>query len=148
MEKNLKYVTLDEENIKEVISNYIYFFNEIEGGTWNYENSYKRISQYMKINDSLCKVVYDDDKMIGFFMGYFKEFDDLTAYYLEEILVFYPFQKQGYGKIIIKDLEKMVKDQNVKHIELLSINDEFHMHFYKSLGLYEARTLVVMAKDL
>lgn len=41
----------------------------------------------MTIEDAECIVQYVDGKMTGFVMGYYKEFDDLKAYFLEEIVI-------------------------------------------------------------
>ncbi len=40
----------------------------------------------------------------GFVMGYYKEFDDLKAYFLEEIVIFTGFQNKGYGTLFLQEL--------------------------------------------
>jgi hypothetical protein len=42
----------------------------------------------MTMEDAECFVQIDGGKMSGFVMGYYKEFDDLKAYFLEEIVIF------------------------------------------------------------
>lgn len=44
------------------------------------------------------------------------------------------------------ELESIVRANGVKHIELISVNDEHHMHFYKKMGFYAANTLAMMGK--
>ena len=83
--------------------------------------------------------------MSGFVMGYYKEFDDLKAYFLEESVIFGKFQNQGYGAAFIEELEKTVRKNGV---ELISVNDEHHMHFYKKLGFYAASNLAMMGKHI
>lgn len=46
----------------------------------------------------------------------------------------------------MKELEAVVRRNGVEHIELISVNDEHHMHFYKKLGFYAASNLVMMGK--
>ena len=75
----MEYVKLTEENMEGVVLNYVNYYNTCEGGCWTYEKAYKRIHQVMTIEDSECFVQYDDGKMSGFVMGYYKEFDDLNA---------------------------------------------------------------------
>ena len=89
---------------------------------------------------------YDDDKLVGFVMSYYKEFDDLKALYIEEIVVFKKYQNTGYGKEMMNHIEKEAIDSGVEHIELLSVNDEHHKHFYESLGYYSASNLSLMGK--
>ncbi len=133
----MKYIKLSEENINEIVNAYIDYYNNCEGGCWTCEKAYKRIHQVMTIEDSECFVQCDDGKMSGFVMGYYKEFDDLKAYFLEEIVIFDGFQNKGYGSAFMTELESMVRKNGVEHIELISVNDEHHAHFYKKMGFYK-----------
>lgn len=142
----MEYVKLTEENIEGVVLNYVNYYNTCEGGCWTYEKAYKRIHQVMTIEDSECFVQYDDGKMSGFVMGYYKEFDDLKAYFLEEIVIFAEYQNKGYGAAFMEELERVVRQKGVEHLELISVNDEHHMYFYKKLGFYAASNLAMMGK--
>lgn len=142
----MEYVKLTEENIGEVVRNYVNYYNNCDNGCWTYEKAYKRIHQVMTTPDAECFVQYDGGKMSGFVMGYYKEFDDLKAYFLEEIVIFAEYQNKGYGAAFMEQLEKIVRQNGVEHMELISVNDEHHMHFYKKLGFYAASNLVMMGK--
>jgi N-acetylglutamate synthase-like GNAT family acetyltransferase len=74
--------------------------------------------------------------------------DDLKAYFLEEIVIFAEYQNKGYGAAFLEYLEKVVRQKGVQHIELISVNDEHHMHFYKKQGFYAASNLAMMGKHL
>ena len=100
----------------------------------------------MTIEDAECLVQYENGKMTGFVMGYYKEFDDLKAYFLEEIVIFAKYQNKGYGAAFLEELERIVRQNGVEHLELISVNDEHHMHFYKKLGFYAASNLAMMGK--
>lgn len=142
----VEYRKMTEENIDEVAHNYVDYYNNCEDGCWTFEKAYKRIHQVMTIEDSECFVQYVDEKLSGFVMGYYKEFDDLKAYFLEEIVIFAEFQNKGYGAAFLEELEKVVRANGVEHMELISVNDEHHMHFYKKLGFYAASNLSMMGK--
>lgn len=142
----MKYDKLTDENIGAVVSAYVDYYNNCEDGCWTYEKAYKRIHQVMTIEDAECFVQYVDGELSGFAMGYYKEFDDLTAYFLEEIVIFAEFQNKGYGAALMEELERVVRKNGVEHLELISVNDEHHMHFYKKLGFYEASNLAMMGK--
>ena len=71
---------------------------------------------------------------------------DLKAYFLEEIVIFAEYQNKGYGVELMEELERAVRQNGVEHIELISVNDEHHMHFYKKLGFYAAGNLALMGK--
>ena len=142
----MQYTKLTEENLDAVVRSYVEYYNTFEDGCWTYEKAYKRIHQVMTIEDAECMVQYDDGKMTGFVMGYYKEFDDLRAYFLEEIVIFAASQNKGYGTAFLKELEDVTRRNGVEHIELISVNDEHHMHFYKKSGFYAASNLAMMGK--
>ncbi len=142
----MEYKKLAEENIDEVVRSYVEYYNSCEDGCWTYEKAYKRIHQVMTIEGAECFVQYDNGNMTGFAMGYYKEFDDLKAYFLEEIVIFAEYQNKGYGAALMEKLEAVVRKNGVEHIELISVNDEHHMHFYKKLGFYAASNLAMMGK--
>ena len=98
------------------------------------------------IEDSLCLIQMDNDEITGFVIGFFKEYDDLTEYTLEEIVVLAEYQNKGYGKALLKEIERRVREHGAKHIDLISVNDEHHIHFYTSFGMYEANNLKIMGK--
>lgn len=142
----MEYIKLTEKNIDEVVKAYIDYYNNCEDGCWTYEKAYKRIHQVMTIEGSECLIQHADGKMSGFVMGYYKEFDDLKAYFLEEIVIFAEYQNKGYGAAFMEELEKVIRQNGVEHMELISVNDQHHMHFYKKLGFYAAGNLAMMGK--
>lgn len=142
----MEYRKLTEDSLNSVVHKYVDYYNSCEKGCWTYEKAHKRIHQVMTIEDAECMVQFENGEMTGFLMGYYKEFDDLKAYFLEEIVVFSEYQNKGYGTALLTELEKMVRQNGAEHIELISVNDEHHMHFYKKLGFYSASNLTMMGK--
>ena len=90
----------------------------------------------------------DSNTITGYLMGYFKEFDDIRGYFLEEIVIFKGFQGKGYGTDFLKILEQEVVKSGASIIELNSVNDEMHKHFYSKLSYYETKNFVMMGKFL
>lgn len=142
----MEFVKLTEMNLASIIHNYVDYYNTYENGCWTYEKAYKRIHQIMSIEDAECIVLYQDTELIGFLMGYYKEYDDIKLYYLEEIVIFSKFQNKGYGKILLNELEKRTKMNGASQIEFICINDEHHMHFYEKLGFNASKNLNMMGK--
>ena len=78
----MKYTELTEKELDEVVKKYIEYYNTVEDCCFTYEKAYKRIHQVMTIEDAMCQIQYDDNgNMTGFCMGYYKQFDDLLAYF-------------------------------------------------------------------
>lgn len=142
----MEYSLLKENEVRLIAQLYMDYYNECEEGCWTLEKAYKRIHQMFTIEDSMCLVQRCEGEITGFVIGYFKQYDDLVNYYLEEIVIFKKWQNKGLGKAFFKEIEKRALDHGAQHLELTSVNDVHHDHFYKSLGMYDATNLKVMAK--
>lgn len=143
----MKYREMTADDLKPVAKKYLEYYNGQEDGCWTFEKAYKRIHQVLTIEDAYCMLQYDDGgELVGFLMGYYKQFDDLKAYFLEEIVIFSGKQNSGYGTAFLQELERLILQNGASHIELISVNDERHMHFYKKLGFYAAANLSMMGK--
>lgn len=142
----MKYTKLDESNIVSVVEKYVEYYNS-EGGSWTKEKATRRIRQIMTMQDSESFIQSSDNGQItGFLMGYYKQFDDILLYYLEEIVVFKDFQNKGYGTEMLKYLETRVKASGAEHVELICLNDEMHEHFYEKSGYTASKNIVLMGK--
>lgn len=143
----MRYYGMNESDIEGIARLYMDYYNNHGGGCWQYEKACRRIRQMVTIEGSLCLIQKDDESNItGFAMGYFKEYDDISVYYLEEIVIFADYQNKGYGKQLLNEIEERAWEYGAKLIELTSVNDEHHMHFYKGFGMYEATNLKIMKK--
>lgn len=54
----------------------------------------KRIRQVLSIQDSYSLLLEEEGTVIEFTMGYFKQYDDIVGYTLEEILIAYEYKKK------------------------------------------------------
>lgn len=145
----MNYRIMTEQDLEYVVTKNIEYYNTVEDCCWTYEKAYKRIHQVLTMEDSMCLVQTDDrDDITGYLMGYFKEFDDIRGYFLEEIVIFKGFQGKGYGTDFLKNLEQEVKKNGASIIELNSVNDEMHKQFYSKLSFYEVKNFVMMGKFL
>ena len=145
----MKYRKMTENDLEYVVMKYIEYYNTVEDGCWTYEKAYKRIHQVLTMEDSMCLVqMNQEDTITGYLMGYFKEYDDIRGYFLEEIVIFMGNQGKGYGTDFLKYLEKVVRDNDASIMELNSVNDEGHNKFYSGLGFYPADNFIMMSKFL
>lgn len=135
-----------EKDLDIITSLYVRYYNENEKGSWTYEKAYKRIRQVLLTPDSYSLIQEVNGVYTGFLMGYIKEYDDLKSYFLEEVVIFKEFQDKGLGSLFIKELENQLQDMGVSLIELMSINDEKHRHFYEKLKFAKAANMTIMSK--
>ena len=143
----MTYEIMTEADVGRIARLYMDYYNNHEDGCWTFEKARKRIHQMVTIGDSLCLMQLDDaGNITGFAIGYFKEYDDLTSYWLEEIVILAGYQNKGYGRQFLSEIERRVQEHGAAHMELSSVNDEHHMHFYTGFGMYPAGNLKIMGK--
>lgn len=143
----MEYNLMNESDVSTIAGKYMDYYNTYEEGCWTFEKAYRRIHQMVTIEDSMSLIQKDEEGNItGFVIGYFKEYDDITAYYLEEIVILKEYQNKGCGKRFLAEIERRVLERGAEHIELASVNDAHHMHFYEGFGMYAATNLKIMGK--
>lgn len=99
------------------------------------------------MNDSFSLLMKDDNAAVcGFVMGYFKQYDDIVGYTLEEIIIASPYQNKGLGSMLLAALEEKVKEAGAACIELQAVNDKMHEKFYGKAGFSNAKNFVLKVK--
>lgn len=139
---------MSEKDINNVVPLYIEYYNNNEDAEWTTETTYKRIHQVWSREDSYCLIWENKNGIVAFAIGYFEQYDDCFAYDLVEIVVTTQLQNKGYGTIFMKQLEECVKKEGAMLIQLQSVNDDLHNHFYGKLGYKDASNLVLKTKIL
>lgn len=142
----MEYRIMTESDIPLVTPLYMAYYNEKEEGEWTAQTVYKRIHQVLSREDPYCLVLGSGQTIIAFAIGYFEQYDDGFAYDLVEIVVASDYQNQGIGTQFMEELERRVKEKGAMLIQLQSVNDAFHEHFYKKLGFRTASNLVLKTK--
>lgn len=144
----MKIQVMNVEDIHKVLDLYINYYNKVEGSSWNKKTAYKRIHQVVSMEDSFSLIAQDKTKTLGFVMGYFKQYDDIIGYTLEEIVIDYKFQNRGYGTALVKRLENYVKDIGASCVELKAVNDKMHDNFYGKIGYQDSSSFIDKVKWL
>ena len=137
---------MSEKDLDIITSLYVKYYNQNEDGSWTYEKAYRRIRQVLLTPDSYCLIQEINGLYTGFLMGYIKEYDDLKSYFLEEIVIFNEYQNKGLGSLFLKELESHLLEMDVSLIELMSVNDEKHRHFYEKFSFAKVSNLMIMSK--
>ena len=135
------------EDIDLVLPLYIEYYNNYENSCWTEATAKKRIKQILTIDDSFSLIMKDDNDVVcGVVMGYFKQYDDIMGYTLEEIIISYQFQNRGLGSFLLATLETKVKEAGASCIELQAVSDEMHERFYGKAGFSNAQNFVMKVK--
>lgn len=139
---------MSKEDINNVVPLYIEYYNNNEDAKWTTETTFKRIHQVWSREDSYCLIWENKNGIVAFAIGYFEQYDDCFAYDLVEIVVTTQLQNKGYGTVFMKQLEDCIKKEGAMLIQLQSVNDDLHNHFYGKLGYKDASNLVLKTKIL
>ena len=133
-------------DIPVVLPLYISYYNEHEGGCWTEETAGKRIRQVLSIDGSFSLILEEHDSVLGFAMGYFKQYDDIIGYTLDEIIIAYKYQNKGIGSDFLRELEQRVREKGAACVELQAVNDELHERYYGKAGYHNAKNFVMKVK--
>lgn len=144
---NITYRQMQKEDIAKVTPLFIEYWNGT-GDAWTPELVYSRVWQVLGSPDSYCMIAEDGERPVGFAMGRFETFYDLTAYDLVEIIVAPAYQGNGIGTSMMAELEGRVRELGATMIQLISVRDEMHEHFYSKLGYGDAGNLKLKSKSL
>ena len=134
-------------DIELVIPLYIDYYNNWEGGCWTEVTAKQRIQQVLKIERAYSLIMRDaNSEVCGFVMGYYKQYDDIVGYTLEEILISHKHQNKGLGSILLSELESRVKAEGASCVELQAVKDEMHERYYGKAGYRDAKNFVMKVK--
>ena len=143
----MKIEVIHEEDVHLVIPLYLDYYNTCEGGCWTETTAGKRIRQVLRMDDSFSLLLKaDSGEVYGFAMGYFKQYDDIVGYTLEEIVIARAHQHKGFGSYLLKELETMVREKGASCVELQAVKDDLHEGFYSKSGYRDAKNFVMKVK--
>ena len=137
---------MELNDIAAVLPLYISYYNEQEDGGWNEKTAAKRIHQVLSMEDSYGLIVENGNGVMGFAMGYFKQYDDIIGYTLDEIVIAYEHQNKGIGSMLLRELEQRVKEKGASCVELQAVNDDMHEGYYGKAGYRNAKNFVMKVK--
>ena len=138
---------LNLKDVESVLHLYIDYYNHHEDGCWTEQTARKRIQQVLSMMDSFSLIMKDEQgHTIGFVMGFFKQYDDIVGYTLEEIIISSDYQHKGFGSILLKEIETRVREKGASCVELQAVNDELHEKYYGKAGYKNAVNFVMKVK--
>lgn len=143
----ITYREMIKEDISKVTPLYKEYWNST-GDNWNDSHVYRRIWQVLGSPDSFCLIAENEDKAVGFAMGRFESFYDITCYDLVEVIIAKEFQSMGIGSELMKELEAQVNQKGASVIQLICEKDQMHEHFYSKLGYIDSKKLAFKSKVL
>ena len=143
---NLSFREMGLPDAETVLALYMDYYNTCEEGQWTADTAGRRIRQVLGMDGGWGLLLEEDSAPAGFVMGYFKPYDDLTSFTLEEIVIARGRQGRGLGSLLLAEAERRVREQGAAGGELSSGNDELHQRFYEKAGYGDAKNFVQKVK--
>lgn len=132
-------------DVEKVLPLYIDYYNAREGAQWTPETAGRRIRQVLGM-DGGFGLLLEEDGPLGFVMGYFKQYDDLVSFMLEEIVIARDSQGKGLGTALLAETGRRARAMGAAGVELSAVNDQPHQRFYARAGYRDAKNLVMKVK--
>lgn len=142
----MKIYEMNLSHIQTVLPIYIAYYNGQEDGCWTEATAGKRIHQVLSMEGAYSLILEEHGAVLGFAMGYFKQYDDILGYTLEEILIAKEYQNKGIGTFLLGELERIAKEKGASCMELQAVNDAWHEAYYGKAGYHDAKNFVLKVK--
>ena len=127
---------------KEDIDSYIDFLNQVFG----YEAEHKSIEKMIK----KCKVfvIKKEGKVIASVSveDRFEYVKNQKYYYLSYLGVLKEYRRNGYATKLFEKIEELIKENNVKYIELTSGNQRRQAHYFYKSKAFQIKDTTVFVK--
>ena len=147
--EELYYEEMTENHLDELAQLYVETFNaDPWNDEWTFETARKRLQQLLHSEDSFGLCVYQSGQLWGAVLGVLEQYFDGPMYNLHEYWVKNEMRGKGIGSKLFAEMEKRLRERDVKNIILITAKGDATEHFYHKQGMETAPDMVFLSKRL
>ncbi|MFW5775008.1 MAG: GNAT family N-acetyltransferase [Chitinivibrionales bacterium] len=98
--------------------------------------------------NSLCFGFYVQEQLIGLSLGYIFNWWEGKELFIKEFCIHRQYQKQGYGKAFMADIESRLRDMAIKTVWLSTGKHTPAFRFYQRCGFTTQDDFAFLAKNI
>jgi len=145
----MKIEKLDEKHIKECSLLYVETFNsEPWNDKWDKTTSFKRLKDIYDTPGFYGLVASDESEIKAAVLGNLEQWYEGYMYNLKEMFVQHGEKGKGIGSSLLSELEKSIKDLNVKSVCLFTSKGDLTEKFYLKNKYTLAEDMVMLFKEI
>lgn len=124
------------------------FSQEPWNDKWNDEQLHLYLLDLMDNKNSLSYGLFDQNQMIGLSIGHIRHWYQGTEYRIDEFCIDTKYQSQGCGTFFLQEIEKQVKEKNIKTLFLQTDRTIPAYHFYQKNGFETVDDLITLVRNI
>ena len=123
------------------------FNSEPWNESWPKEKAVKRIRDMMETNTFMGIALMDGDDVYGMIWGQKEQFYNGIHFQIQEFCIRKDCQGKGYGPFLLQAFTKLLEDEGVTRIYLLTCPGERTEGFYLSHGFHRSGSTIIMSSS-
>lgn len=145
----LRYQTLNEESVKQVLEIFVKTFNTAPWNEqWTQETAYKRLYPLVSNQQGVGLVCYYKDRLCGFILGVTEQDYEGIVFTIREFCIDPSMQGKHIGTSLYQELERELVKRKVVAINLLTLKGELPEKFYQRQGFDSSNKILYMDKKI
>lgn len=144
------YEDINKKDIEKLSEIYMNAFNSPPWSeSWTLDDAKERLLTMINCSSNYYGMVArENGEIVAFIIGHYEPFYTGMQFVINDFCTDVSHHGRGYGKALLDEFSRSLKDKGVKEIILNTLNTDRTEGFYKSRGYNTFKNMIVMGKKL